>query len=669
MSLSSESNVNLGYRLDALHEALDRLETDPATESSARELVTLIRASSEFRNMEAIAQAAQQAETADTAAFPAKLRALIILMHQEVNRQNPNPGVLIVSRDAALATELKAGLESRGYPVVVTGKPAEAHEILATQIVGVCVVDLVLARADGRDFIADVRNRPATAAVTLVAIGPAVGRGGGGQEASSECDGFFHKPVKTADVANYLNFRLKRGPAKGREARRDPTTGTPNRAACYEAYSQIQKACANDEPISFALFGIHRFNTLVRNGGPVVRETLIRQVGSLLSASFRSSDVVARWGVSEFAVIMPGEDHYGATKAIEKVLPTLNRQTVTTPAGKQLPITLCAGLTLVNNQTPLEDAAATAECHLYMAFHHAWHSRRRHWLVSDAIPVSRRSESIALFLADAALARTIQQVLVRETFKVDVFSAREEALSAMSASPYNLLITDDGLASGDGFALVEQLRGLTDRKRLRTLMLVSDEAGIERASKAGVQDYAIKPASLSPLRSQVLRILWQREDSGSHSRMTVMVVDHEIPQLLIAGTALHQLGECRVLLAYGPQDALRRLMHVQPHFLIMDTAMPAMSAAEFLRSIPDLDWLKGMEIILACPASGPPPITKASHKILGEVTRPYRPVKFVNEIRSLIASLQDETLVMPPFTPAPLEAEVQRILALQTAAG
>jgi PleD family two-component response regulator len=373
---------------------------------------------------------------------------------------------------------------------------------------------------------------------------------------------------------------------------------------------------------------------------------------------------VARWGVSEFAVIMPGEDHYGATKAIEKVLPALNRQMITTPAGKPLPITLCAGLTLVNNQTPLEDAAATAECHLYMAFHQAWHNPRKNWLVSDAIQVARRSETIALLQPDPMMAKVLQQVLERETFKVQSFSSSKELRSALNQQAFNLLIMDGNLPEAEGQAIREEIRGLPNQRQLLTMMIVGDDSGIERSLKLGVHDYAIKPLSVPRVRSQILRLLWQREESRSHARMTVMVVDHEVPQLLISGTALHQLGECQVLLARGPQDAIRRLLHTQPHYLVLDMTMPEMSGEEFMRAIPDLDWLKNMEIIMAAPASFSLPAQNSARTVLGVISRPYRPIKFIKEIRDLIPMLQNDTLPPPPFLPAPLEAEVQRILSL-----
>lgn len=642
------------------------LEAAPQSEPAVRELVTLIRASSEFRNMTTLADAARQAESADIQDFPARLRALISLMQEEVRRQTTQATtILIISQDKAMVLELLPALEARGTPVVITQNTTEARQVIASQTIGVCIIDLVLPKEDGRNFIAELRSKPETAVLMILAIGPHLNPGGTEKRLFSEADIFFEKPIHIPDVVSFLDMTRKRGPVKGREARRDPTTGTPNRAACIEAYSQIQKTCTDHDPISFALFGIHRFNTLVRNGGPVARENLIRQVASLLSSSFRASDVVARWGVSEFAVIMPGEDHFGATKAIEKVLPILNSQTITTTSGKTLPITLCAGLTLVNNQSPLDEAAAMAECHLYMAFHHAWQHPRKNWLVSDAIQTSRRNETIALFLNDPTMSKVLQQVLERETFKIESFASKTMLRSALAVKSFSLLITDDTFPANEGFEILTLARALPDDKRLRTLMIVSNESNTERALDLGAHDFAVKPFSVPRILSQVRRLLWQREESRTHARMTIMVVDHEIPQLLIAGTALHQLGECRVLLAHGIQDAIHRLAQSHPNYMIVDMNMPGVSGEEFINALPNQDWLKDIEIITASTQTATQARPKTSRKIAGAISRPYQPVKFIKEIRGLITMLQDDSLTLPPVDSAPLEAEVRRILTQQ----
>jgi len=230
MTTAGQPQVNLAHRLDALRAALHNMEADPRTEPAARELAALIRASSEFRHMDAIAAIAHETEAADTANFQARLRALIALMQQEVGRQAKLAAVLLVATDRELIKELRSGLEARGYPVLVAGTPPEARELLASRTIGVCIVDLVLAKADGRHLIADLRSRPESAALPIVTLVPRV-EPGGAETSFSEEDSCFQKPVKTADVIRFLDVRLKRGATKSREARRDPSTGIPNRAA------------------------------------------------------------------------------------------------------------------------------------------------------------------------------------------------------------------------------------------------------------------------------------------------------------------------------------------------------------------------------------------------------------------------------------------------------
>lgn len=665
MSNISPHRVNLAHRLTTLIAILNRLEKKPGSEKSARELVTLIRASSASRNMSALAQCALKAETASSADFMERLRDLIELMRSEVKRNKSNPAtVLLVSTDSHLKSTLVERLTEANYTVVTTSTTSEALTGLDSGNIGFAIIDLVMTGADGRDFISDLRKLPSAAAIPIIALGPKITNPETETEQPPGADGFFEKPLKPEDVIKYLNLWLKRGYMRGQASRRDPTTGTPNRAGCYEAYRQVQKQCSANDPISFAIVGIHRFNNLSRNIGPAARDALIRQCGSILSSTFRATDIVARWGVSEFAVIMPGEDQFGSTKAMEKVLNALSELSISTPSGKKLPVSICAGLTLVDNQTPLEDAQAAAERHLFMAFHNAWHTPVREQLVSDVIPNGRRSEVIALYLADFSIARTLKQVLEHETFEVEIFTSADSLMARLATRSFNLLILDNEQPDSKNNHVLERVHALKNQSRLRILVVVASEDDVQSSIQQGIQDYALKPLTIPAFLSRVRRILWDRESSLSQTRMNILIVDHETPQLMVAGTTLHQLGECRVQLARGVKDAIRQLAHAQPHLLLLDTTMPEMQAEEFIKSIPESLRLAGMSIILASPDPDNTSLPGSPFKVLGAVSRPYKPLSFIKEMRALIPVLGDGNVPPPPVDPAPLDAEVKRILNL-----
>ena len=665
MTNNSAHRVNLTHRLDTLVTILNRLEKKPGSEKAARELVTLIRASSASRNMTALAQCARKAESASATDFVDRLRDLIELMRAEVRRNKDNPAtVLIVSTDYALKSTLTECLMAANYTVVTTATTSDALASLDAGTIGFTIIDLIMVGKDGREFISELRKRPSTAAMPILAIGPKIDNPETETAQPPGADGFFEKPLKPEDVIKYLNLWLKRGYMRGQASRRDPATGTPNRAGCYEAYRQVQSQCSASDPISFAIVGIHRFNSLSRNIGPAARDALIRQFGSILSSTFRATDIVARWGVSEFAVIMPGEDQFGSTKAMEKALAALSALSISTPAGKKIPVVLCAGLTLVDYQTPLEDAHAAAERHLFMAFHNAWHTPLRDQLVSDAIPSGRRSETIALYLADFSTARTLKQVLEHETFEVELFTSADSMIARLATRAFNLLILDNEQPDGKSNQVLERVHALQNQTHLRILVVVASEDDVKASIKQGIQDYALKPLTIPAFLSRVRRLLWDRESSLSQTRMNILIVDHETSQLMVAGTTLHQLGECRVQLARGVQDAIRQLAHAQPHLLILDTTMPDMPAEAFIKSIPESLRLAGMNIILASPNPNEPPISDSPYRVLGTVSRPYKPLSFIKEMRALFPVLGDETVTPPPVDPTPLDAEVKRILNL-----
>jgi diguanylate cyclase (GGDEF)-like protein len=537
---------------------------------------------------------------------------------------------------------------------------------MASQDVAFMVLDLVLTGQDGRALIATLRSKPATAAMPIVAIAPKLADGVRDQALVQEADGYFEKPIKAAEVAEYLGFRLKRGHERGREARRDSLTGLLNRAAFSTIYGELMAQRADpDEPMTVAMLGINRFDILSKECGPVVRDELIRQMGSILSASFRTTDIVARWGVSEFAVILPGEDHFGGTRAIEKVLSVLNRLKATTPAGKAIPVTICAGLTVVTGTVSIDEAEERVDHFLYAAYYMNAGASSVYPIVSDTTHAVQRTNRVALCLADPNMAHVIEQFLERDNFEPLILATVEAALRDLPKQRVHMVVLDDETPDDGAFRILQALRAQPRYNRTPIVMLVSSEASIVRALELGANDYAIKPFMASGFIMRVRRILRHGARSQDTAQRLVLIVDHEVPQLLVAGTTLHQQGGCRILLAKGARDGLRRLTDVLPDVLVLDMHMPDFTGNDFIKMIPLLPKLRQMQIIPAAdsPATAAQ-LTSEVFQIRGRVTRPFKPGTFLEEIRRFI-SLPTPESGSEPVDPEPIETEIQRILTLR----
>lgn len=660
---------NLGHRLDALSIALKNLEDDPKTVDAARRLIAAVRDSSALQSMTALADAARRAEEATPLDLPAGLREVIRLMRLEINRRGVDvQTVLIVSPDVDMVAALKPALEAHARRVVTATTSQEALQVMASQDVAFMVIDFVLTGQDGRTLIAALRSKPATAALPIVAIAPKLADGVKDQSLVQEADGYFEKPIKAEEVAGFLSFRLKRGHEQGRESRRDSLTGLLNRAAFCTIYGElIAQRSDPDEPLTVAMLGINRFDTLSQACGPVVRDELVRQIGSILSASFRTTDIVARWGVSEFAVILPGEDYVGGTRAIEKVLAVLNRQKVTTPAGKPISVTVCAGLTVVPSTTTVDEAVERVDHFLYAAYYmNADASSSVYPIVSDTTHAVHRTDRVALCIADPNMARVIEQFLERDNFQSLTFTTPEAALLDLPKQRVHMVVLDDETPNDGGFRILQALRAQPHYNRVPIVMLVSGETSIVRALELGANDYAIKPFMASSFIMRVRRILRHGAKAHDGNQPLILIVDHEVPQLLVAGTALHQQGGCRILLAKGARDGLSRLTEALPDVLILDMHMPDFSGSDFIKMIPLLPKLRKMTIIPAADtALTASKISSEVFPIRGRVTRPFKPGTFLEEIRALIQLPPPET-GGEPIDSEPIEMEIQRILTLRT---
>lgn len=668
MTRAFQSPVNLAYRLESLKKALVKLETDsqPEAEHEARRLIALLRASSEFRGMDSLLAAAHIAEQAPTTTLPAHIRELIDEIQKFIANSPGNTGViLIVSSDKGHSSALADKFNTLNLKTLIADSPKKAREALSMAPVACCIIDVALTNLDGRALILEMRAHPETAVMPVVAISPNLGDAISGKSFPvSGADSVFPKGASVDDIANYLMLRLKRTYMKGLQARRDQVTGLPNRAACHELFQQIQRSIQTNDPMAFILVGIHQFKAIATRCAPLACDEIIRKIGAILSSALRATDVVTRWDNSEFAILLTGEDHFGATKAMEKVIPELSGLVIRSHTGEAIPLTICIGITINTARTSIEDAALRAESHLYMAFSDVASPSGGKLIVSDAAPISHREEPVALCLSNPTMAKVTKQILERETFNVEIFPGIESVLERILVSSFSLLILDDELPMDGGFKLLERLNQSAAKKTLGTMMMVSREESIARVMKLGADDYFLKPPTMPAFLSQIRRIISHNSSLQATPSATIMVVDHELPQLLLAGTTLHQQGNSQILLAKSAADALYRLKNSHPDYLIVDVLLPHISVQEFLNQIRHMEWLKDMKIILARPHGADPGAGNMTN-LHGAVSRPFNPGIMLEELRQLIPTLQHSNKGRVPADPRLLELEIQRILALK----
>lgn len=108
------------------------------------------------------------------------------------------------------------------------------------------------------------------------------------------------------------------------QARTDPLTGVANREAFDQHLRDAHAAAAaSGVPFVLAFLDIDRFKALNDRYGHETGDRALKRVADAMAGNVRRTDVVARMGGDEFAVLMPGADHASALRVFDNLHETL----------------------------------------------------------------------------------------------------------------------------------------------------------------------------------------------------------------------------------------------------------------------------------------------------------------------------------------------------------
>jgi len=137
--------------------------------------------------------------------------------------------------------------------------------------------------------------------------------------------------------------------AETREASiRDPLTGLHNRRLLDDALARSSASRARQEPddrrpLAAILFDLDHFGDLNNRYGHIAGDAVLRAFAGLLTARFRSSDLVARYGGEEFLVVLDGASRDDAVRAAEDIRLAFQVLDVDVPGGEAIRATVSAG--------------------------------------------------------------------------------------------------------------------------------------------------------------------------------------------------------------------------------------------------------------------------------------------------------------------------------------
>ena len=165
-----------------------------------------------------------------------------------------------------------------------------------------------------------------------------------------------------------LRQRDKREAELAAASRCDTLTGLANRFGFNEAATAALAAAVRDgRPVAAAMLDIDDFKAINDGWGHGVGDAVLREVATAMRDVLRPSDVLARVGGEEFAVVLPGVDMQAAQPLLERLREAA--ASVPHPGAPERRITLSGGLAPLEGLGPaaLESGLRSADAALYDA--------------------------------------------------------------------------------------------------------------------------------------------------------------------------------------------------------------------------------------------------------------------------------------------------------------
>jgi diguanylate cyclase (GGDEF)-like protein len=124
----------------------------------------------------------------------------------------------------------------------------------------------------------------------------------------------MEKRLQLQELARDLRFK----------ATTDPLTGIPNRLKFDQALAgEVLRAARYKTLLSLVFYDIDHFKEINDTYGHQVGDKVLVQLCELVAGGIRGTDMLARWGGEEFAIMVPGCDGRLALQAAEKLRATI----------------------------------------------------------------------------------------------------------------------------------------------------------------------------------------------------------------------------------------------------------------------------------------------------------------------------------------------------------
>jgi diguanylate cyclase (GGDEF)-like protein len=428
--------------------------------------------------------------------------------------QTTTANILAVDDDPQVLAVLRTILEPYSFRLTTLDDPLRFWDVLTETMPDLLMLDVEMPHLDGTELCRVVRNEQQWREVPVLFLTAHTDAATVQRLFTAGADDYVSKPIIGPELVARIHNRLERSSLLRSMAETDPLTGLANRRKSTQALGQfLRLASRQQQSVSLAVLDLDHFKYINDQHGHAVGDDVLHRLAERLLQSFRSEDVVARWGGEEFVVGMYGMPREGGVHRLAEVLEALRQEAFTSGNGARFHVTFSAGVAeYPTDGSDIQTLYRAADQALYQAKEAGcdrvvpagWCPAQAQVTRSVDVMVVDNDETLASLLLHALETRGYRHAWLRDG---------EAAVSALAGPRPQLkarvVLLDVDLPGLDGLTVLRRLGrdGVLRGTRVIMLTFRSAESEVVEALELGAFDHVAKPFSLPVLMQRIRRTL------------------------------------------------------------------------------------------------------------------------------------------------------------------
>jgi diguanylate cyclase (GGDEF)-like protein len=299
-------------------------------------------------------------------ALPASVLAAVTQVLQQSNIIQAK--ILVVDDDPQMLDILRTLLEPWAFKLTLLDNPQRFWTTLEQANPDLLILDVEMPQLSGIDLCHVVRNDPHWSELAVLFLSAHRDMETVSRVFTAGADDYVSKPVLGPElIARVLN-RLERTHILTL-AETDSLTGIANRRKSIQELTRLlHLAKRQRQPFCFVLLDLDHFKQVNDQHGHDAGDKVLSRFGTLLKQTFRSEDVVTRWGGEEFVVGLYNATRFQSKARLIKLLEIMHQQEFTSASGKKFRVTFSGGISeYPENGIDLQELYRSADAALYQA--------------------------------------------------------------------------------------------------------------------------------------------------------------------------------------------------------------------------------------------------------------------------------------------------------------